>query len=866
MSLNEVTSGYFGDVPYCSPVESSIYLDVLTSARIHRVPESMMTKADAENFFVDSSTQYHSLVLQLNNKADGATSRPNSSCDIGVLDAIPPLFQSPSVQRIFREDEYNNCFVTIESKEPSRTSANDYFGTKDGSPVHVVSLDLKGIDNTWQSLLSFLLGDAPCEKGVVYLLPSLDAYLHKGDPYSGFMFSLWALGISSILHHFASNSMHSTRQRLNKVSICITVLEGAEGESVADDVHLFLENRLRICVSRANKVSDIPSDTLNVDSANVATADNREEWLEKATEMVVGIHEELCDVDEEDQNGSDCKLRCILFVIPEVKFLRRDLERYLCDSYTSIPIVVVTEEKQIRNLLLSNDRRTPITLFCSQQKIEEELRKPDHERFLNHLTVKAIFYGEANRCDREIAIIRLLLPGGPLPVMLPHPLLDSADKEEHCDKLRLPGSECFQEAMNVVLWLFRRFRLDLSRGGTNPVLHISEMFFVSRGAVEFFENVMKSMKAAGLVCFVKQSDGSNAYRLEVLGRTLSYRFRLPYEPLFPEFTPFDVKCILWCHAFRQSRATAQELICAAHFLPTWVEGALQKFFSRHRITLENEVSSEEEAVALVQHLSSVPKYGPNFSRVKTFLSHPSGERVPISKHFTGTQSTSCRGWFEQAPISRNPETIPRPHVNVYCYPSSTELCEVRFGGETMQCPLDLSYPLIATHIALHTTLWNNGVFLEYYNDSSAAPLLPIPSAVLQSPTLRSFLNDVNDGNVGFWLDNCMDSGPALSDPLVLASLMSKAHSLLGLCDHGALRRKRLQKEAAVKRQKCEVKADFKTPSEAEAATIREFANAAIKLGRENAEKRFTGMRGFAFLNPSHENHAYYIHVLEQSSK
>ncbi|RNF08472.1 uncharacterized protein Tco025E_07167 [Trypanosoma conorhini] len=464
---------------------------------------------------------------------------------------------------------------------------------------------------------------------------------------------------------------------------------------------------------------------------------------------------------------------------------------------------------------------------------------------------------------RDIALLHMLLPGSPSPKLLPHPMFVSTNADERsCNTSKLDNG-CLQEAMNIILWIFRRFKLGNCHKGIQPVLRISEMLFISRGAAAVFEKVMYSMRMAGIVSFLNLSDESHAFRLEVMGRALSYRFRLPYEPKFPEFTPFDVKCILWCYAFRQSKETAQKLISDAHFSPIWVGDAIDNFCLQYRISLENELGNEREA--LVKELSLIPKCDGVISRVKTFLTHSSGERVPISRHFATASSTCCRGWFEQAPVGTSAEFIPKPHVNVYCYPSQNELCEIRFGDCTLQCPLDLSYPLIIAHIVLYTTLWNNAIILESVHDTGSAAPLPIPLAVLHSPTLNSILEDVVDGKVGFWLDNCMDSAPPLSDPLELASLMAKTPSLLGFCDHKALRRKRSQVGLDLKRQKCEVKEASVPLSEAEAATIREFANAAIKLGREKAEKRFKGMKGFAFLNPSHENHAYYLHILEKSN-
>ncbi|EKF33364.1 hypothetical protein MOQ_002777 [Trypanosoma cruzi marinkellei] len=863
MGLKEATSGFYGDLPYCSPVESSVFFDAVAASRMHRISESMISRADSMSYFMKENTLFNDLFLELRKGFDENASKLKRGGVLEFLDIIPSLLHSSSAHRLVRESEEGKCFVVIESKEASDICGVFDVAKQDDSSVYVVvSLDVKGMDYMWQSLLTFLLGGASTEKNMVYVLPIIDVYLQKGNAYGEFLFSLWATGVSSILHHFALIAIDSVRERLNKVSIRIGALKGHEGDSILDDVQLFFEDKLRICVYRVLNNEVLPNDPFAVETECAITAGDREEWLEKATELILGVHEELCDTSEEKTKKDDAKLRCVLFIIPDIISLQNDLKRQLSDSYTSTPIIVVTRENQIYELLSLHNRSAPIVFFCSQKNLQDQLLKPEHERYLNRLCVEAFLYGERNRYVWEIALIRMLFPGSQPFYLLPYPLFDSTNSDERNGKANELEESSLEEAINIILWLFRRFKLETCPKGIQPVLRVSEMFFISRGAALIFEKVMNAMKSSGLVSSLSTSDESYSFRLEVLGRAVSYRFCLPYESKFPEFTSFDVKCIFWCHALRQSKETALKLISSAHNFPTWIEAAIDNFCLKHRIKLENGTVTEREA--LVKGLSLIPNFDGISSRINAFLTHPSGKRIPILGNFVSASSTCSRGWFEQAPVSKSAESVTRPHVNVYCYPSHNEICEICFGDHTIQCPLDLSYPLIVTHIVLHTTLWNNAIILESGHDNGLAAPLPIPLALLHSPTLNSILEDVDDGKVGFWLDNCMDSTPPLSDPLELASLMAKTPSLVGLCDHEALRRKRTQVDWVMKRQKCEVKEVSAPLSEAEAATIREFANAAIKLGRENAEKRFKGMRGFAFLNSSHENHAYYLHVLGQS--
>ncbi|ORC87390.1 uncharacterized protein TM35_000221890 [Trypanosoma theileri] len=864
MKSSEKPSGCFSDVPYCSPIESSVFFETLGSARIHRVSESMMTKADSIDFFIDRGTQFCNLIDELKKKLTGDGNIPSGLESLKFLDVIPTLFQNPSVQRIIRNDEGNSCFVTIESKNPEDPLDEPSIGLdRELFTSVILSLDLKGIDFLWQSLILFLMGDTEPEKDIVYILPNINIYLRNGNSYGGFLFSLWALVISSILHHFTTIPVDYVRRRLNRVRFWITVLRDSESDIISDNIHLFFENKLRICVYRILNTKPITYKGYDDKFTTVIRVADREEWLEKTTEIVVNTHEELCDTNVDPQDESELSFSCILLIIPEIKSLRRELEKRLCDSYTSVPISVVTQEKEIYEGFSNLDRNTPITIFYSEKQIEEQLLKPEHERYLKRLNIKAIIVGEESFNDRSIVLIRHLIPESPPPVLLLYPRKNSVDFKKNSCEVDCNKNCNIQEAINLILWLFRRFRFDLCVKGIQPVLHASKMFFISTNTTSFFNEVLDTMKVTGLVRFVKQTDETNSFRLEILGRAISYRFRLPYEGKLPELTPFDVKCILWCHALRQSKITANKLISNVHSFPTWVEKAIDFFCSRYRISLQNENDTERET--LVKLFSSVPKNNEEISRVKLFLMHPSGERLPILNHFIQTPSTLCRGWYEQAPIGTDVEVSPKPHVSVYCYPSYNELCEVHFGDHTLQCPLDISYPLIATHIALHTTILNNSVFLEYNDFSAVPPLVPMPLTVLQNPTLNSFLDDFDNGNVGYWLDNCMNSSNSLSDGMELASLMARTSSLLGICDRGALRRKRATKDSVVKRQKCEINETPKPPSEAEAETIREFVNAAKKLGRENAEKRFKGKRGFGFLNPSNESHAFYLYILEQSS-
>ncbi|RNF08473.1 uncharacterized protein Tco025E_07168 [Trypanosoma conorhini] len=368
MGLKDTTSGFYGDVPYCSPVESSVFFDTITASRMHRLPESMITRADSTSFFMDANASLYERVLGVKKEVDNKKSCPKGGSAFEFLDIIPHLFRSPSASRLVRASEEGDCFVVVESKNISDICGVFEAGKQDSSSVYfVVSLDLKGIDDMWQSLLNFLLGGVSPGRNMVYVLRNVEVYLEKGNSYGAFLFSLWALAVSSILHNFASITIDSVRQRLSRVSIRICVLEGHEGENILDDIQLFFENKLRICVYRVLSTDTLPNDACTIDSECDTMTETHGEWIDKATELVVGIHEELCDTAEEEPSKDDINLRCILVSLPEKELLRKDLQRHLCDSYTSTPVTVVTTEKQICEMLASHDRTIPIVFFVPKR-------------------------------------------------------------------------------------------------------------------------------------------------------------------------------------------------------------------------------------------------------------------------------------------------------------------------------------------------------------------------------------------------------------------------------------------------------------------------------------------------------------------
>ncbi|CBH18801.1 hypothetical protein, conserved [Trypanosoma brucei gambiense DAL972] len=855
MNLNEVASGYFGDIPYCLPLECSAFFDALTSSRLHRIPQSMMSRIDSEAYYTDKNTRFHNLLSgergTINRRGNPSTGDP-----IGIMDLIPYLHCASPADRIACNDCTGGCYIAIELNKSSQEVGRDR--TEEASRIShciFVTLDLKGIDHMWQSLLIFLLGGTDNDD-VVYVLTDVDIYFHMGASYGSFMFSIWALAISSLLHHFASFPNDRIQERLSRVKVILKFSKDCVRSTTVDDIYLFIESKLKVCVD--NKLDTSTGSTNNMENCftdSFATA-NQEAWLEKMTEIVTNCHEELCDTGVECVNSNPS---CILLIIPEEDSLVSMLEQCLHDSYTSSPMSIAASLDHFPELLAARANGVPLTVFCSKKKIEREFLRPHHECCFGYMDIKFLVFGESNRGE-DLDIIRALFHRLPHTIYVPYP--GHCSSENNFVDTERVSNDCLQDAMNVVLWLFRRFRFESRKEDTGPVLRIPESFFATMDASLFFDEVMSAMCSFGLLSQLRNSDGLPSYQLSVIGRALSYRFRLPYDSSFPELSPFDVKCIFWCHALRQPKAVAEKLICNSHKFTSWVRDAINRFCSRYQIVFTENLSMGDET--LVRALSSIPKYYDSVSRVELFLCCTTGKRTTLSRQSTRMISTSCRGWFDQASPGTDMCGPQKSPVNIYCYPSHHELCEIHFGGKVLQCPLDVSYPLIASHIILHTALWNNAVFLECAQEIGKTPLLSVPLALLESPLFKRMTRGSGDARTGMWLDNCIGDNPSPSDAMELGSLMGRTVSFLGLCNCGRSLRKREESGCSLKRPRREALELLRIPSDAEVETIKEFVNLAKRLGRENAEKRFKTVKGFAFLNDSHENHPYYLHLMKTS--
>ncbi|KAG8346569.1 hypothetical protein TRVL_02591 [Trypanosoma vivax] len=858
MPSKDITSGFFCDVPYLGPVESSIFFDVLTSARVHRIPESMIVRPDSLLYYVDKVSRLYQTASDF--RSSDLVGHDNKSGFGDLVSIIPPLLHASPPQRLTNRLSDTGCFISLVTGDlpslNSKSLAEKFAGHCD---CVVISFDLKGFDTMWQSLIEFLTDDSE-DSRAVFVLPNIGVYLRDDDPFGWFMFSIWSVGVSSILHYFSTVNHNHIQERLSKVSILLTFIKHIEDEIVADKIQLFFENKLKVCVSRMEDISLLTGFSGTADGSIVVISNSQEEWLSKAVDVITGIHEELCDANKMEDNMICGKRCCVLFIVPESISLVRELEKRLCDCYTSTPMVIVTDIERLSEIETLRNVDVPVILLCFRGAIERQLLRPKHERVVEQMNISALIFTGYDFSVRDLAVYQSLFSKGPTHLMLiPRNAHGNRDTSHKPTELNY---DIIQEGVNIILWLFRRFRFPLDEGGMQPILKIPDAFFISSTASLFFDRVINEMKTSGLISFVYSSDGSCGSRLELLGRALSYRFRLPYKSEFPELTSSDIKCILWCYALRKSKSVAQKLISASHRFPSWVENAVDDFCSIHRIKFGNANTTGEEA--LINHLSSSPDSEKGVSRVRRFLAHCYGKRDRVSRHLVESSSTSCRGWFEQAVFDTGLPIVPQPHVNMYCYPCHTELCEIIFGNDILQCPLDLSYPLVAVHIVLHTTLRNIAVLLEYNEIDELPPLVPIPISVLQSPTFKSIVYEANNESTGLWLDSCMSSNPPISDSLQFSSLMSKSSSFNGFCSYRSLCKRPRQWDRDTEKPRRDTEG-FKIPPEAEATRIREFANAAKKLGRENAEGRFKGMSGFAFLQPSHPSHEYYLHLLQQET-
>lgn len=832
MPKTDGTFGYFGDLPYIGPVEVSMLYSVLQSSRVHKLSERMMFSSRSLTYFMKEDNSLAEEITILNK-------------DIKKLTVFPVLNKFSSSGPIFHKSKSN--FINI-VHGPSRVLKKDYWLE--------INLDINSIDMILLEILKYVFGSVTIPPK--FLIMNCDLLIKEGS--GGFVLSLLLVGLASIFHSF--NSLKEFEARLDEITVGIHVLDTQCGRAAGDKIHLYIENQLRL------SVSNTPTEVLMVDYQEfmekivVFEAVNRDEWFEEIRSSLIDWFEELCDVDQEE---NDDKIAVIALIIPDTPE-KEIVKSKVLDSYTSYPIRIV-EVSEINEEVFNLYSSKPVILLCSstwicsqaitvresiittklnfkralhcgfvenQQSIEEEL-----------VSTCTFFLNDLIEADHFKLIKEKIHFVSPKPSKdSPYLLLED---------IYLP---------NAVLLFFRRFLCKYSPETFMPRLSIPENFFIHEGALRKYKVVIKFMEMAGAIRVLPESDD---VELTPVGRFLSFQFRYHRNYMYTKrFSMLDGKIVMWGYILRESEASITRILQEYHPLSHRIKEEIDFFCGMHKITLEQ--ASELNNFSVVRHLATYGLERPKeFNRLHYLLSLPSGKREKIRNHFLEVLPTTCRGWNSDGGTSEV------GCGQTYCYPSSSLLCEITekmFGAQekAIQCPLELSYPLLVFRSLLHISFHDNCIFLESLDDLHP---ITMPLEILRSHTVKAILSSQIVSNAGRWLDGVGHSSSLiLSNESLLDFMRYKGGKFTTIGISGKRNKKRVREASEYESFESSSKNTFdgKLPrSEQEKKILTEFVAFATTAGVDKAEKNFRGKRGFVFLDPTSELHPYYLHLLKQSS-
>ena len=292
---------------------------------------------------------------------------------------------------------------------------------------------------------------------------------------------------------------------------------------------------------------------------------------------------------------------------------------------------------------------------------------------------------------------------------------------------------------------------------------------------------------------------------------------------------------------------------------------------------------------------------------------PPASKRPVTtcRGWWGTAPAELDKVLVQAPPA---PALNYPTVRDLCVLATSGGCDdlSRCAAHVATLPTLMSDALLATRIALHTAFTNACVLLEgagcqttttaknesdkeEINRLAEAVVVPqLPVILLSSPSFLTFADPavsttVQDGhgfvaNSGAWLDfyTTHSTGPVGFDTS-LVSLARQGVSLLELCKHkvfgnqlqrdrsgdecelsnddqspsGRSKKARLEASATNAKKKVEPVFTGAAPLGKEKQIIDEFVTVCGKIGREQAEGKYNGKKGFAFLATSHAMFPYY---------
>lgn len=840
------TSGYFNDVPYFTPVETAVFYEAVRACRLHRLPAHLMIKPRSTTLFADADSELARALATAEASKKGKRGG-------GLTAALPEFKTHFSANQVLFKSAGGDYVTICEGCDTLGTE----LVTVDSSATHIWWLSTATINTVWTSLLLFLNG---CSGGGCrFIVHNIDTLCSSSGGSNEFLLSLLLVGVASILHFYSG--AEGRVGLLSSVSIEFTVLSTDRGLSVADGLHFFAENSLKLTVSRtrAENAEAVKDEVIGAASVVESTAAY---WAETVCGEVVDAHELLCDGGSESAREGCFCAPVVLLTVPHLTSLRTSLVRQILDSYSSEPLRVQSDSAWVQ---AEFEKGTPLVFVCSARWLVGQMGMPQGDCLLRRLNVKAMVH--AGYCEVgdsvEEELLRCMAALRSRGIRCDDTRLVQLDEASY---VREDGAHSvhdsgvlLQECANALLLLFRRFVTPYSPTTRQPCTSLPRELFFSRRCWDYFLHLAHTLRLAGVLA----SDGAaanEAIELTVLGRFLSMRFRVGEGALVGDaLTVTDGKAILWAFLFRQPISVARDVVKGSHTFHSWVDQAVEGFCRAYR--LDFELQAEAPQRALVEQLALFGVRDSSvLNRVHFLLSSPSGARFPLKPHLLAAAPTVCRGWYEQAPLNAG-LALEKKEVGVFCLPPQSAYCELEAVEKSpslrVQCPLELSYPIVIAHSVLHISLHNACVFSETDDPSIVTPL---PASVLESGAMVSLLNGAARRNAGFWLDGVMNEITlATSESTVLAPLTLRGRHLLPYCERELFTRKRPRTvNDAAKAAEAQEFTGTLPRTAAERSAVEELAELIRSIGREKAEKAVRGKKGFSFLEPSHELHPFYL--------
>lgn len=405
--------GSYDDIPYFNPLECLLFYETVANNRTHRLPESFMINARTTSFFADEGGAMHS-ALVLHAPAPRRETRGKAKAARGdARPEVPPLpsFASSHMDSVTRlKRPSGRPFITIMPRDTREASDAAMSGAT------FVELTVEGVCTLWTSMLAHIHG-ASRTASCTMALTNIDAALAVRRAECGILLSVALAGVASILRFYADKE-GDYEESLETMEIIITYLDTTRGARTGDELHVYLENQLRLAVRHAAAVGSADDDSATsvaehyvreLQSKNewIDTA-SREEWLDTLRDLALEAHEDLCDAESsEDEDGArgigghltpsplqapgHCLASPVILVIaPERDVIRQTLTSCLLDVYSSVPVRVTTEATW--SLPDFADAATPIFFLCSAHWVHDQGATPQEERLLDRMKVRRVFH------------------------------------------------------------------------------------------------------------------------------------------------------------------------------------------------------------------------------------------------------------------------------------------------------------------------------------------------------------------------------------------------------------------------------------------------------------------------------------------